>query len=160
MYIQGEEHYRLHSWWHAPMAELLGLWAKLTERVALHVTTLRDAADGVPDDEGEGVERKVRKQLIKRRKRCAQVEDGSYDAVIQGLLERHSKRAGWHAREKDPAFHSVPANCRPMAIPFPTIVMDGRACDKPDSAASQAALEALIADVRKMHQRYTGRQKA
>lgn len=34
-------------------------------------------------------------------------------------LQRQSKREGWHGRERDPAFESVPLDCQPMSIPFP-----------------------------------------
>lgn len=74
------------------MKELLDLWAKLTERVGAHVATLCDAAYGISEADNEAAEtgpeegrRKMRKQLAKRRKRCLQVDPGSFEAMIQGL---------------------------------------------------------------------------
>ena len=155
MYIQGELHHELHSWWHGPMKELLDLWAKLTERIEAHLCVLKDATGGIENAETtimatlpEQGRRKLRKQLLKRRKRCELVDAESFDALIEGLEERHTKRDGWHAREKDPAFQSVSINCRPMPIPFPSVMINGHVAPHPDAPAGQTAMQGLIDEVR------------
>jgi hypothetical protein len=179
MFIQGELHYELHEWWHGPMQELLGLWARLQERVAMHMATLRDAAGGLAEAEealallhdahGGGAEkdeedgggedgggkagsgrRKLRRQLEKRRKRCTAVDASSYDGLVQGLAERLEKRRGWLTREQDPAFHSVPDNCRPMRIPFPC------PAPLPDSPEGLAGLERAVEDVKGFREAFSG----
>jgi alpha-ketoglutarate-dependent dioxygenase FTO len=42
-YIQGAEHYRIHSWWHGPMQELVGFWYQLEKKTNLALSALKDA---------------------------------------------------------------------------------------------------------------------
>lgn len=34
------------------------------------------------------------------------------------MLQRHEKRTGWAAREKDPVFATLARNCRPLPCPI------------------------------------------
>jgi len=43
-YVQGEEHYRIHEWWRAPIEELVRFWVQLEERTKRAIETLEDAA--------------------------------------------------------------------------------------------------------------------
>jgi hypothetical protein len=174
MYIQGSEHFRLHDWWHGPMTELLGLWAQLSERVPVHVATLHDATHGIEEtveggngkegeEEGEGegpgpAARKARKQLIKRKKRCLTVDASSFEALISGLEERQTKREGWQARERDPAFYNVPVNCRPMPVPFPPC--SGDVEGRPDTPAAQAGLDKMVRRLRTLQHKYAALPQA
>lgn len=89
--------------------------------------------------------RKERKQWVKLLQRVECVDAASFDVMAEALrdvgastityclmpqvpicqrisqrvsLQRHEKRAGWAAREKDPMFATVPFNCRPLPCPI------------------------------------------
>ena len=47
MYIQGEKHFSMHSWWHEPFKQLFELWMIFHERGAVHLATIRDACGGL-----------------------------------------------------------------------------------------------------------------
>ncbi|CAM9521839.1 unnamed protein product, partial [Discosporangium mesarthrocarpum] len=78
-YIQGSAHYNLHSWWHQPLKDLLGLWSQLESRTHSVLATLRGAAEaslGNPSVRGEsGQERTTLPPLP--------------GAVLVGDLEQH-----------------------------------------------------------------------
>lgn len=122
-FVQGQKHYDLHKWWQHKMQDLLLLFGQLEARTVVALQTLKDAAEGLSDEVlgvvGDvEIDRKERKKLAKRRKRVSTVEEKSFDELLSGLTDRHSKREGWLAREKDLAFLKVSADCRPMRIPL------------------------------------------
>jgi alpha-ketoglutarate-dependent dioxygenase FTO len=129
MYIQGETHYKLHSWWQLPIQELLSLWVQLELKSLQMIDILRDAAGGIAELEIKILEmtqkediRRARKYLNKRRKRCENIDSNFYDVISDFLLDRHTKRDGWLSREIDPSFRDVPKDCRPIKVPFTTSI--------------------------------------
>ena len=110
-------------WWHKPLQELLAVFEQLEARTLLAIDTLHFAS-GVEVSSIEAMDKKQRKHQARRQKRASTVEVASFDELISGLTERHTKRDGWLAREEDPAFKSAPKDCRPMRIPlrFPSNV--------------------------------------
>lgn len=129
MYIQGDLHYKLHSWWHIPIQELLSLWFQLEIKSLQMIDILRDAAGGIAELEKKILDmtekediRRARKYLNKRRKRCENIDSNFFDVISELLLDRHMKRDGWLAREIDPSFREVPKECRPIKVPFANII--------------------------------------
>jgi hypothetical protein len=56
------------------------------------------------------------------------------------LLQRHEKRAGWAAREKDPLFAAVPAGYAPLHCPIvETLVHSAASAAAPPSGSAGAA---------------------
>jgi hypothetical protein len=141
-YVQGSKHYELHSWWHKPLIELMDLWLKLSVRTSVMVDALKDASesnkeDTVTSDIGDN---KARKQRAKRLKRASTVTSESYNAAIECLIERHTKREGWLAREKDVAFETAPVECQPMSVPFPINTNDYVTGNSGDTSVSNDKL--------------------
>jgi len=154
-YIQGKRHYELHGYWQSKLQDLLGLFEQLETRTLLTMTTLGDAAAGLgrPNKSSNGsdaeLSRKDRKALSKRHKRASTVEEKSFDELISALTDRHTKRSGWLAREKDPAFKGAPPECRPMRIPFRFPSSGGEwTADTSNGLARQASLLESIAQLK------------
>jgi hypothetical protein len=45
-YVQGDDHAKLHKWWHEPMRELCELWRQLHSLCHQRILALHAAADG------------------------------------------------------------------------------------------------------------------
>jgi FTO C-terminal domain len=113
-YIQGENHYALHTWWHEPMQELLELWQKLESKTLVAVQAAKDRVLGILD-EGNGQTSK--KSMKKRKQRAEMVSRETVDILVQSLADRLQKREGWLARERDPLYRSLAPSVRPMEVP-------------------------------------------
>eukprot|EP00388_Colpodella_angusta_P047132 GDKK01071779.1.p1 GENE.GDKK01071779.1~~GDKK01071779.1.p1 ORF type:complete len:199 (+),score=39.42 GDKK01071779.1:236-832(+) len=142
-YIQGEKHRSLHVWWHQPMQELLRLWRELEDRTISTLEVLKSAATfnfqskfGHAEQGGEvpASERAERKQWVKTLQRLECVDSASYAAMVEGLKERHDKRAGWAAREKDGIFASLARDCAPLPCPLEERLLQQN--NKPEAALS------------------------
>jgi hypothetical protein len=148
--IAGSIHYNSHIWWHGPMTELLGLWQKLQDRISLIVTTLQDAALLPKDD--RDLEHPAhpahslfgglsKKQLTKRRGRAfsSSITNDCYEAAVELFTDVLEKRTGWHAREKDVMYRSLPVAMRPISpVPFPRLTRSPEAVEALEAAVLQA----------------------
>jgi mRNA N6-methyladenine demethylase len=132
-YVQGQAHYDRHIWWHEPMQVLLGLWGELEGRIRRHTQTLYDAGGQLQADQKELQSqsqdsstpeyKQKRKQVKKRSERVGRImsDIAAFDVLHDGLKERKEKRHGWRDREHDNAVKTMPTECRPLKIPFPTV---------------------------------------
>eukprot|EP00606_Chrysophyceae_sp_TOSAG23-5_P000243 GSChrysophyteH2.ASY1.ANO1.29.1 assembled CDS len=132
-YVQGQAHYDRHIWWHEPMQVLLGLWGELEGRIRRHTQTLYDAGGQLQADQNELQSqsqdsstpeyKQKRKQVKKRSERVGRImsDIAAFDVLHDGLKERKEKRHGWRDREHDNAVKTMPTECRPLKIPFPTV---------------------------------------
>ena len=146
-YVQGAAHHTLHTWWHAPMAQLASFWSQLEARtaaaldgVAAAVETLeahcsrrsasvqqRHAVRKTPlpcdDAAWSAMERPQRKQLKKRRAAALFVLSDEMGApaigeMLAALRLRQKTRAQWRMREDDPAFAKLAVECAPLKAPL------------------------------------------
>jgi len=151
-YVQGQIHSNLHVWWHKPMEELISFWGKLEElTIKVIAQALRDAA--LSEEDGlektlrafstlpDGEQKKQKKKLKKRIKNAKSVSAESFDEFIESLTDRQIKRAGWRAREMDPAYKMVERMCRPMKIPWPESTT-------PDEENEIRNLDSLISEMK------------
>lgn len=120
---------------------------------------LKDAADGnfeekmteltaLPLDE----QRKLKKKLKKRKMATNCVTSESFDALIDSLIDRQSKRAGWRDRETDTSFHSLDPSCHPMKIPLVSQSKSATSSEvsSPDEEEGIRELETLILEMKRM----------
>jgi alpha-ketoglutarate-dependent dioxygenase FTO len=104
-YIQGQLHYDLHRWWHAPIAQLVQHWDQLEGLTQAYIHSaaehLRRSAVG-----GQGKTKGV---------------DWTAEAIgsLKELLAaRAKKREGWEQRGRDWAYRSLPPVCHPVPPPL------------------------------------------
>lgn len=83
-YVQGSAHHESQIWWHEPMQSLISMWVRLEQRTAISVQALIDAAVGLSQDSLAN-SHKDSKALSKRKKRASEVEEGSFDNLIEAL---------------------------------------------------------------------------
>ena len=148
-------------WWHKPIQELLALFEQLEARTLLAIDTLQLASGVEVISIEEAMNKKQRKHQARRQKRASTVEAASYDELINGLTERHTKRDGWLAREEDPAFKSASKECRPMRIPlrFPCSIDTGGELidDKSNGRSQQTSLLGAINNLKQWKIEFTKR---
>ena len=122
-WVQGRRHALLHPWWRGPMALVLATWRELEGRTAATVQRLLALGERLPvlksspsprsiDEErggaGVGAGRGVGVGL-----EPAEISK-AFDTVLRALEERRESRARWGARFSDPAYRSLPRDCRPV----------------------------------------------
>lgn len=89
-YVQGSAHHDSQQWWHGPMQSLVSMWARLEQRTAISVQALIDAALGLGQDDSSPVHSHSHhdnKALSKRKKRASEVEEASFDNLIEAFNE-------------------------------------------------------------------------
>ena len=106
-YIQGRNHYDLHTWWQPIMKEMCNYILIILDRVMIKaIEDLEYAGPGTQNgiDPLEGLEikerRKVAKKIAKAQKRIESVEEKSYDIMNDQLIVFQTKLQGWIHREK------------------------------------------------------------
>jgi alpha-ketoglutarate-dependent dioxygenase FTO len=127
-YVQGKGNRDL-LWasWREPIQQLLQYWSQLEERTHHTIQFLKLAMQGKCYGETESPTRAERKARMKRKKAFGAMEDllerggtaqEMYDSFAECLEERATMREQWDSRERDHVFHTMPQDCRPLAVPF------------------------------------------
>ena len=153
-WIQGRRHHDLHTWWHAPMSELVSLWSQLECLTFKSIQTLLDAVSaelraGVTSlDEGGLETRKERKRLLKRQRAAETVDSSSYAEMAGHLEDRIAKREGWASREKDAIFKNASPDLVPLPPPLSPAGHPLSLDLLPSSTASLKNLKSLVARLR------------
>ena len=97
-YIQGQNHARIHPYWHKAIKKLEG-WFQELEKRSLHlIEQLRESSN--------------RKERV-----SPSVTEDVFDVLIEAMEERSKTREFWKERVQDPIFQSMPEDMRPFSSP-------------------------------------------
>ncbi|CAM9874477.1 unnamed protein product, partial [Laminaria digitata] len=121
-WVQGRRHANLHPWWRGPMALVLATWRELEGRTAATVQCLLALRERLSKLKPSPSSRSVGEE------RGGDVAPGArggvglepaeiskaFDTVLRALEERRESRARWGSRFADPAYRSLPRDCRPV----------------------------------------------
>lgn len=97
-YIQGQNHARLHPYWHKPIEKLEGWFQELEKRCLHLIEQLRKSSSG-------------------KEKVSPSVTEDVFDVLIEAMEERSKTRVLWEERVQDPIFQSMPEDMRPFSSP-------------------------------------------
>lgn len=112
-YIQGERFFRLHSWWHVPMATLLQQLSDIELRIVKQFAAVLVRKKGIIFKNGG---ERTTKQEKKMEQLSLTVSDDSSSEMAALLQERWNKRRLWLDREADPIYNNMAEDLKPKHL--------------------------------------------